>query len=192
MKHIQILFILLFSISCDHQKKTGNKEVVENSTKSDELSFQEIDLNDLYLESTETFKTREKENVISSPPVFLDTTTNNIRIQTLLKNTDQTIIRGNTTNSNFTKYFVDELILNLAVKDKIIHARKLIQRSDLYEYIPDTDLPKYSITRYRLIESNSNETVFALMLCQPDTDICYRFRHILGHDGTIGFVDLDE
>lgn len=173
MKHIQILFILLFSISCDYQDKKGKKEVVENSSESDGQSFQEIDLNNLYLESTETFKTREKENVISSPHVFLDTTINNIRIQTLLKNTDQIIIRGDTTNSNFTKYYVDELILNFAVKDKIIHARKLIQRSDLYEYIPETDLPKYSITRYRFFESSSKRNCLYL------NTLSTRYRYLL-------------
>lgn len=192
MKHIQVLLILFFILSCGSKDKIGNRESISNLSESIELDFQDIDLLNAYLESMETFKNREKNNVISSPPVFFDTTINNIRIQTLLRNTNQFIIRGDTTKSNFMKYLVDELILNLVVNSKIIQNRKLIQKTDFNEHILEADLPKYSITKYRFIESNSKETVFYLMICQPDTDICFRFSHILNYDGTIYFIDLDE
>ncbi len=184
MKHIQALIILFLLLYCEPKDKTDNREAISNLTESTELNFQDIDLHSIYLESMQTFKEREKDNVISSPPVFFDTTINNIRVQTLLRNTDQFIIKGDTTKSNFMRYFVDELILNLAVNSEIIQNRKLIQRTDFDEYIQEEDLPEYSIQNYRFIESNSNETVFYLTICQPDTDICYRFRHILTQLGS--------
>lgn len=192
MKHIKALLISFFILSCGSKDKTENKESISNLTESTELKFQDIDLNSIYLESMQTFKERKKNNVISSPPVFFDTTINNIRVQTLLRNTDEFIIRGDSTKSNFMKYFSDELILNMAANSEIIQNQKLIQRTDFNEYIPEEDLPKYSIQNYRFIESNSNETVFYLTICQPDTDICYRFRHVLSYDGTIDIIDLDE
>lgn len=192
MKHIKALLILFFILSCGSKDKTENKESISNLTESTELKFQDIDLHSIYLESMQTFKERKKNNVISSPPVFFDTTINNIQIQTLLRDTNEIIIRGDTTKSNFIKYLVDELILNLAFNNKIIHNRKLIQKTDFNEYILEADLPKYTITNYRFIESNPKETVFNLMICQPDTDICFDFRHILNYDGTIDIIDLDE
>lgn len=192
MKHIQALLILFLILSCGSKNKTDNRESISNLSESIELNFQDIDLHNIYLESKETFKKREKNNVISSPPVFFDTTVNNIQIQTLLRNTNEFIIRGDTTTSNFMKYLVDNLIVNLAVNNEIIQNRKLIERTDFNEFISEAELPKYSITKYRFIESNSKETVFYLTICQPDTDICFRFRHILKYDGTIDIIELDE
>ncbi|WP_194777806.1 DUF4738 domain-containing protein [Pararhodonellum marinum] len=190
---LEIGIVFLFvTISCGGKENVEGNDLIQDSSLKKETSYQLTDLKELYLESVKTYNSTKKNDVISSPPIFFDTLINQVRIQTILRDTKHTIVRGGISNQNLITYFDTELILFLAKKDKIIHDKKVIKKTDFLEFVYESDLEKYSITNSSFEKLTSEETNLTVMICQPDTDICFRILLVLKYDGTIEYVDLDE
>lgn len=70
---------------------------------------------------------------------------------------------------------------------------QVIDKSLFLDYIPQSDLPNYSLCYFGLscYDSESNVIIFSTNLCIPDTDICYDFLLHITNEGTI-MIKMEE
>lgn len=70
---------------------------------------------------------------------------------------------------------------------------RVIDKSLFLDYIPQSDLPNYSLCYFGLscYDKASNIIIFSTNLCIPDTDICYDFLLHVTSEGTI-MIKMEE
>ena len=178
-------------VSCGGKNPEEKRGTFHVPLIQDNEVFDSIDLSKLYKKSEEVYRLQHGKIPYADEPLFFDTTINESRIQVLLRNDDQTIVRRRYDKIS-SVYMDTEMVLNLTKKGKIIHAQKKMKQRDFSEFIHESDFEKYSIERFSFVESTLTGISLRVLICQPDPDICFRILLVVKYDGTIEFVDLEE
>jgi phosphoribosylaminoimidazolecarboxamide formyltransferase/IMP cyclohydrolase len=147
------------------------------------------------INTTKQEQSLRKKEVISSDPIRKDTSINKYHISYYIQDNDDIIktfpiVYGK--GSDTVYYAEREVLLNIEyLKDNILH--KKINKDFFKSYIPKEEIGKYHISYFNLDSVNKNETIFFnIVLCMPDTDICYWFELSISNKGDIEIEEIYE
>ena len=147
------------------------------------------------INTTKQEQSLRKKEVISSDPIRKDTSINKYHISYYIQDNDDIIktfpiVYGK--GSDTVYYAEREVLLNIEyLKDNILH--KKINKDFFKSYIPKEEIGKYHISYFNLDSVNKNETIFFnIVLCMPDTDMCYWFELSISNKGDIEIEEIYE
>lgn len=175
---------IIILISCDsfNTKKISNKKVVQ----TENIETSRLDISQ---------KQSMVQKIYHSTTIKRDTIVNNYHLSYIIRDNDEIITTYPITEGKGldTVYYAGrEVFLDIKYPNGEFLNKK-INRSLFASYIPSKEIEKYSIYYFNYERvSKSNEIVFSISLCIPETDICYWFELYISNKNDIKIKNISS
>lgn len=173
-----ILFFTVFLVSCNTVKE--NKDGLQSSADSNKVEKQ--------------LTVSSKSNRIYLKKFSLDTlvSDNHILYQSNdLKDSVVSKTYDDTGKSSTSVYSDRSVSLKIQKGSKLLFEKE-INKHDFKSIIPIKEMPSYMISSFSFERVIDNGYLFSLLICKPETDICYPIELIISNDGIMHSKELEE
>ncbi|MDR1592542.1 MAG: DUF4738 domain-containing protein [Prevotellaceae bacterium] len=180
--------ILIFAVStcilfaCNSPKKNNLQEETNNPTDTSSVV------------KNDTVSLSEK-TVHHFEVVTVDTVIGDYRIVYQHQNDNQIVATYLITDGKGkdTVYYANqEILLNIYKENTSVLSNRKIKRENFFSYIPQNEITKYCLTYFQPENVSSDNIVFSISFCIPDTDVCYWFELTVNTNGQIQIKELED